>query len=205
MHGVYPQQVGFESWNKILFIRIRGVGFIRHGHHVNAICLYIWIVKGWAGIPTLILYFFSWQLKFIYQLSNKKRMFTESLAIFPCYFPKALAQRIWCSKTLSAIKLFRPTAHHYCLALDAFLTIALPVYCMPVAMLEQEEGVCQCGSGCFSNSFSCRNTCQWCFFIFKNHFWHQHIKTIQKVQTALNFSKKKKNLKFGEKQVQPES
>jgi hypothetical protein len=30
------------------------------------------------------------------------------------------------------------------------------------------------------------------FSFFKNHFWHQHIKTIQKVQTALNFSKKKK-------------
>jgi len=55
------------------------------------------------------------------------------------------------------------------------------------------QGVWQCGSGCFSNSFSCRNTCQWFFLFFKNHFWHQHIKTIQKVQTALNFSKKKKN------------
>ena len=31
------------------------------------------------------------------------------------------------------------------------------------------------------------------FSFFKNHFWHQHIKTIQKVQTVLNFSKKKKN------------
>jgi len=30
------------------------------------------------------------------------------------------------------------------------------------------------------------------FLFFKNHFLHQHIKTIQKVQTALNFSKKKK-------------
>jgi hypothetical protein len=30
------------------------------------------------------------------------------------------------------------------------------------------------------------------FLFFKNHFWYQHIKTIQKVQTALNFSKKKK-------------
>jgi hypothetical protein len=26
--------------------------------------------------------------------------------------------------------------------------------------------VWQCGSGCFSNNFSCRNACQWCFFIF---------------------------------------
>jgi hypothetical protein len=42
------------------------------------------------------------------------------------------------------------------------------------------------------------------FSFFKNYFWHQHIKTIQKVQTALNFSKKKK-LKFSEKQVQPQN
>jgi hypothetical protein len=44
------------------------------------------------------------------------------------------------------------------------------------------------------------------FLFFKNHFWYQHIKTIQKVQTALNFSKKKKkNLKFTEKQVEQQS
>jgi hypothetical protein len=30
------------------------------------------------------------------------------------------------------------------------------------------------------------------FLFFKNHFWHQHIKTIQNVQIILNFSKKKK-------------
>jgi len=42
------------------------------------------------------------------------------------------------------------------------------------------------------------------FSFFKIHFLHQHIKTIQKVQTALNFSKKK-NLKFGEKQVELQS
>jgi len=29
------------------------------------------------------------------------------------------------------------------------------------------------------------------FLFFKNHFWYKHIKTIQKVQTAFNFSKKK--------------
>jgi hypothetical protein len=34
------------------------------------------------------------------------------------------------------------------------------------------------------------------FSFFKNHFWYQHIKTIQKVQTTLNFSKKKKKKKF---------
>jgi hypothetical protein len=43
------------------------------------------------------------------------------------------------------------------------------------------------------------------FLFFKNHFWYQHIKTIQKVQTALNFSKKKKKLKFAEKQVEQQS
>jgi hypothetical protein len=29
------------------------------------------------------------------------------------------------------------------------------------------------------------------FLFFKNYFWHQHIKTIQKVQITLNFNKKK--------------
>ena len=34
------------------------------------------------------------------------------------------------------------------------------------------------------------------FLFFKNYFWHQHIKTIQNVQTILNFSKNKKKFKF---------
>jgi hypothetical protein len=29
------------------------------------------------------------------------------------------------------------------------------------------------------------------FSFLKNYFWHQHIKTIQNIQTILNFSKKK--------------
>ena len=29
------------------------------------------------------------------------------------------------------------------------------------------------------------------FLFLKNYFWHQHIKTIQKIQTTLNFNKKK--------------
>ena len=36
------------------------------------------------------------------------------------------------------------------------------------------------------------------FLFFKNHFWYQHIKTIQKIQITLNFSKKKKNWMFWE-------
>ena len=35
------------------------------------------------------------------------------------------------------------------------------------------------------------------FSFFKNHFWYQHIKTIQNIQTILNFSEKK-NFKFFE-------
>jgi hypothetical protein len=31
------------------------------------------------------------------------------------------------------------------------------------------------------------------FLFFKNHFWHQHIKTIQNIQTILNFNTKKIN------------
>jgi hypothetical protein len=57
--------------------------------------------------------------------------------------------------------------------------------------MRESKCVCQCGSGYFSNSFSCWNICQCCFFIFYNYFWHQYIKTIQKVQTVFNFSKKK--------------
>jgi uncharacterized membrane protein YoaT (DUF817 family) len=40
------------------------------------------------------------------------------------------------------------------------------------------------------------------FLFFKNYFSHQYIKTIQKVQTALNFSKKKKKFKFGPNELQ---
>jgi len=36
------------------------------------------------------------------------------------------------------------------------------------------------------------------FLFFKNYFWHQHIKTIQKIQTALNFNKKRKKFKFAQ-------
>jgi hypothetical protein len=36
------------------------------------------------------------------------------------------------------------------------------------------------------------------FLFFKNHFWYQHIKTIQNVQTILNFNKKKQKFKFFE-------
>jgi hypothetical protein len=42
------------------------------------------------------------------------------------------------------------------------------------------------------------------FSFLKNHFWHQHIKTIQNVQIILNFSKKK-NLNFLKTQPQPRS
>jgi hypothetical protein len=52
------------------------------------------------------------------------------------------------------------------------------------------ERVWQCGCGCFLNDFSCQNACKWFFLFFKNYFWHQHIKTIQNIQTILNFSKK---------------
>ena len=41
------------------------------------------------------------------------------------------------------------------------------------------------------------------FSFFKNHFLYQHIKTIQNIQTILNFNKKKLN--FLETQPQPRS
>jgi len=42
------------------------------------------------------------------------------------------------------------------------------------------------------------------FLFLKNHFWHQHIKTIQNIQIILNFNKKKK-LNFLGTQPQPHS
>ena len=47
-------------------------------------------------------------------------------------------------------------------------------------------------AGAFQITFHAEMHANDVFLFFKNHFWHQHIKTIQKVQTPLNFSKKKK-------------
>jgi len=53
-------------------------------------------------------------------------------------------------------------------------------------------------AGAFQIAFRAEMHANDVFLFFKNHFWHQHIKTIQKIQTALNFSKKKKKkFKFG--------
>jgi hypothetical protein len=52
------------------------------------------------------------------------------------------------------------------------------------------ERVWQCDYWCFLNNFLCQNIYNDVFLFFKNHFWHQHIKTIKNVQTILNFNKK---------------
>jgi hypothetical protein len=57
-------------------------------------------------------------------------------------------------------------------------------------------------AGAFQIAFRAEIYANNIFSFFKNHFWHQHIKTIQKVQTALNFSKIKEFLKFDETQLQ---
>jgi hypothetical protein len=56
-------------------------------------------------------------------------------------------------------------------------------------------------AGAFQIAFRAEIHANDVFSFFKNHFWYQHIKTIQKVQTALNFSKKKK-IKFDKTQLQ---
>jgi len=56
-------------------------------------------------------------------------------------------------------------------------------------------------AGAFQIAFCAEMHANDVFLFFKNYFWHQHIKTIQKVQTALNFSKKK-NSNLHETQVQ---
>jgi hypothetical protein len=50
-------------------------------------------------------------------------------------------------------------------------------------------------AGAFQITFRAKMHVNDVFLFFKNHFWHQHIKTIQNVQTILNFNKKQ-NFKF---------
>ena len=49
-------------------------------------------------------------------------------------------------------------------------------------------------AGAFQIIFRAKMHANDVFSFFKNHFWHQHIKTIQNIQTILNFSKKKKKI-----------
>jgi len=46
-------------------------------------------------------------------------------------------------------------------------------------------------AGAFQITFRAKMHANDVFTFFKNHFWHQYIKTIQNIQTILNFSKKK--------------
>ena len=59
-------------------------------------------------------------------------------------------------------------------------------------------------AGAFQITFRAKMHINDVFSFFKNHFWHQHIKTIQKIQTILNFSKKK-NSNFLGTRVEPRS
>jgi len=52
-------------------------------------------------------------------------------------------------------------------------------------------------AGAFQITFRVKMHVNDVFLFFKNYFWHQHIKTIQTIQTILNFSKKKKIKFFG--------
>jgi len=49
-------------------------------------------------------------------------------------------------------------------------------------------------AGAFQIAFHAEMHTNDVFLFFKNHFWYQHIKTIQKIQTALNFNKKKNQI-----------
>jgi hypothetical protein len=57
-------------------------------------------------------------------------------------------------------------------------------------------------AGAFQITFRAKMHVNDIFLFFKNHFWHQHIKTIQTIQTILNFSEKK-NSNFLGTQPQP--
>jgi hypothetical protein len=54
-------------------------------------------------------------------------------------------------------------------------------------------------AGAFQITFRVKMHVNDVFLFFKNYFWHQHIKTIQTIQTILNFSKKKKIQIFWER------
>jgi len=58
--------------------------------------------------------------------------------------------------------------------------------------------------GAFQITFRVKIHANDVFLFFKNYFWHQHIKTIQNIQTILNFSKKKNSIFLGT-QPQPRS
>jgi len=51
-------------------------------------------------------------------------------------------------------------------------------------------------AGAFQITFRVKIHANDVFSFFKNYFWHQHIKTIQNVQTILNFNKKKNNFQI---------
>ena len=54
-------------------------------------------------------------------------------------------------------------------------------------------------AGAFQITFHAKMHANDVFSFFKNYFWHQYIKTIQNIQTILNFSKKKKFQIFWER------
>jgi hypothetical protein len=58
-------------------------------------------------------------------------------------------------------------------------------------------------AGAFQITFRAKIHVNDVFSFFKNYFWHQYIKTIQNIQTILNFSKKKIKLNFLGTQPQP--
>jgi hypothetical protein len=51
-------------------------------------------------------------------------------------------------------------------------------------------------AGAFQITFRAKIHANDVFSFFKNHFWHQHIKTIQTIQTILNFNKNKKKIQI---------
>jgi hypothetical protein len=59
-------------------------------------------------------------------------------------------------------------------------------------------------AGAFQITFRVKIHVNDVFSFFKNYFWHQHIKTIQNVQTILNFSRKK-NSNFLGTRIKPRS
>jgi len=67
-----------------------------------------------------------------------------------------------------------------------YLSLPIIIWFIPLHLLPNYILIaCECNYGCFLNCFSYRNISKWCFFIFKNYFWDQHIKTIQNIKKLI--------------------
>ena len=100
---------------------------------------------------------------------------------------------IWSKLWISFVVIVKIKVHEYSNVFEIFVLIHMNAD-LSYDGCHWSPGLCVFGSvvaGAFQIAFRAEMHANDVFLFFKNYFWHQHIKTIQKVQTALNFNKKK--------------